>query len=292
MRDDPENRGAAPLPEKAATPNSSKANDSNAASEGKAPFIPAWLDDAGLSAATFRVFSHLARSADNSTGIAWPSYQRMTAICGLGKSTVRRCLEELEGRKMISKAGKPFGGSCRYRVFPIVPPQGQMNDFNSSTTGTIAEPPIVPPQDCNSPSDGTSIVPPQGQEGSPMKVPQIRKPKREISPEGIQFADWFKSTLPESVNLKANWRESFAKIHDDLVRIDRRSPGEICDVCQWARTDSFWKSNFMSPAKLRDRNPSGIQYFDVFAEKMKQPSGQAPQPPAGAVTINGRVFKS
>jgi hypothetical protein len=47
-----------------------------------------------------------------------------------------------------------------------------------------------------------------------MKVPQRKLSNKEVSPEGIQFADWFKSTLPESVNLKANWRESFAKIHD------------------------------------------------------------------------------
>lgn len=143
----------------------------------RVPFIPAWLDDAGLSAATFRVYCHLARSADNFTGIAWPSYERMTAICGLGKSTVRRCLEELEGRKMIAKAGKPFGGSCRYRVLPIVPPQGQMQDSNSSTTDPIEAAPIVPPQNCNSPSDGTSIVPPQGHEGSPKKVLQLRESK-------------------------------------------------------------------------------------------------------------------
>lgn len=278
MSEHPENRGAAPLPEKAATSNSSKASDTTDHSKGKAPFIPAWLDDAGLSAATFRVYSHLARSADNFTGIAWPSYQRMTAICGLGKSTVRRCLEELEGRKMIAKSGKPFGGSCRYRVFPIVPPQGQMEDANSSTTDPIEAAPIVPPQDCNSPSDGTSIVPPQGQEGSPKKVPHLRSPKRDNSPEGIQFADWFKSTLPETINLKANWRESFAKAYDDLVRLDNRSPDEIRKVCQWARADSFWKTNFMSPLKLRDRNKGGIQYFDVFAERMKQPSANGSKP--------------
>jgi hypothetical protein len=145
------------------------------------PFIPSWLDEAAMSPAEMRVFVHLLRSADNSTGIAWPSYERMTAICQLGKSTVRRCLEELEGRKLIAKAGKPFGGSCRYRVLPIVPLQGQLEPSNSSTTGTIGNPPIVPPQDCNSPSDGTPIVPPQGQEGNPKKEIQRRKSKAEVS---------------------------------------------------------------------------------------------------------------
>ena len=147
-----------------------------------------------------------------------------------------------------------------------------MDTANSSTTGTIEAVPIVPPQDRNSPSGGTSIVPPQGQEGNPKKVIQRRLSKSEVSSDGIQFAQWFKSTLPKTVNLKANWQESFAKEYDDLMQIDKRSPEQIMAVCRWARTDSFWQKIFMSPAKLRKRNGEGIQYFDVIAEKMKAPS--------------------
>jgi hypothetical protein len=144
------------------------------------PFIPAWLDDAGLSPAEMRVFVHLLRSADNKTGVAWPSYRRMTEITGLGKSTVRRSIESLEKpHGLIQKIGKPFAGSCRYRVLPIVPPQGQMEDFNSSTTGTIETTPIVPPQTRNSSTTGTPIVPPEGQEGSPKKDIQRRVSNKE-----------------------------------------------------------------------------------------------------------------
>lgn len=159
------------------------------------PFIPAWLDDIGLSPATFRVFGHLCRSADNSTGIAWPSYARMIEITGCGKSTVRRSIDELEKLKLIQKAGKPFGGSCRYRVLPIVPPQGQKEDPNSSTTGTIEPPPIVPPQDCNSPSSETSIVPPEGQEGNPIRFSNKVLHKRDsVSEIELPFSsDEFKS---------------------------------------------------------------------------------------------------
>jgi hypothetical protein len=139
------------------------------------PFIPSWLDDAGLSPAEMRVFVHLLRSANKTSGIAWPAYKRMTAICDLSKSTVRRSIEELERRKLIEKMPKPYGGSCRYKILPLVSPQGQMDASNSSTTDTIEAPPIVPPQDCNCPSDETSIVPPEGQEGNPRKVIQRRE---------------------------------------------------------------------------------------------------------------------
>jgi hypothetical protein len=250
------------------------------------PFIPAWLDDAKLSQAEFRVFCHLCRSADNSTGVAWPSYKRMIEKCQLSKSTIRRCIEELENRKLISKIGKPFGGSCRYRVLPIVPPEGQMEVANSSTREPIEPPPIVPPENRNSPSHGTPIVPPEGQEGNPIKVLQGRKSTKAASPpfeatvEEIQFADWFKSSLPqnEQERLVKNWRTNFSKTYRQLLNIDKRTPEEIRRVCQWARTDSFWQTNFKSPSKLRDRNGQGVLYFDVFLDRMTSTSTQPTKP--------------
>lgn len=237
------------------------------------PFNPSWLDDMRLPPAEFRVFLHLCRRADNKTGIAWPSYDSMIETCGMGKSTIRRAIEKLQDRKLIASAGKPFGGSCRYKILPaIVPPEGQLEDSNSSISGTIEAAPIVPPQDCNSSISDPPIVPPEGREGSPKKEIQRRKSNIEISSDGLIFADWFKSTLPASINLPSNWRTSFAKDFDELVRLDKRDPDEIRRVSEWARSDSFWKSNFMSPAKLRKRNKDGIQTFDVLVAKMATPT--------------------
>jgi hypothetical protein len=249
------------------------------------PFIPAWLDDAGLSAAEMRVFIHLLRSADNKTGIAWPSYRRMTEITGMSKSTIRRCIESLENdHNLIALTAKPFAGSCRYRVLPIVPPEGQMRDINSSTRGTNEASPIVPPEADNSPSSDTSIVPPEGQEGNPRKGIQGRvsnKESKSFTTESVQFAQWFKSSLPENTNLSANWRESFAQEFEDMIRIDKRSPDEIREVCRWARQDEFWRSNFYSPVKLRKRK-DGVQYYDTFLQKMKssKPPTSVPSTPS------------
>jgi hypothetical protein len=121
---------------------------------------------------------------------------------------------------------------------------------------------------------------------SDQTLPQTTKGKAH-SQEGVQFAQWFKSSLPETVKLKANWQESFAKTFDDLVRLDGRSPDEIRQVCKWGRTDPFWQSNFMSPAKLRERNPSGIKYFDVFAEKSKPSQPTPKQTPT--INMGGRI---
>lgn len=252
------------------------------------PFIPAWLDEAGLTPAEMRVFIHLCRSADNSSGVAWPSYRRMVEITGLSKNTIRRAIEVLEKpHNLVAKIGKPFAGSCRYRVLPIVPPEGQMEVSNSPTTGTIEGTPIVPPETRNSPTRGTPIVPPEGQEGSPKKEIHRResnsrkKPKVAFDPslEAMQFATWFRSSIPQTVRLSPNWQSTFAKVFDDLVRIDGRKPEDIRAICRWARADSFWQSNFMTPAKLRKKNPDGITYFDVLNAKMQQAANTTPKPP-------------
>lgn len=114
---------------------------------------------------------------------------------------------------------------------------------------------------------------------SPPSEDRGAEPKKspKTSKEGLEFADWFRSTLPAKTQLKRNWRDDFAKTFDDLVRLDERTPEEIRRVSSWAREDEFWSGNFMSPTKLRKRNGDGIRYFDVFAAKMKQESSQQPK---------------
>ena len=99
---------------------------------------------------------------------------------------------------------------------------------------------------------------------------EITPKKETASSEGITFAHWFRDTLSEKTNMPDRWEKSFAQTYDDLVRLDGRNDAEIRRVCQWARTDSFWASNFQSPSKLRKRNNDGIQYYDVFLEKAHQ----------------------
>jgi biotin operon repressor len=134
------------------------------------PFIPAWLDEAGLSQAEFRVFCHLCRRACNDAGVAWPSYDSIGEVCGMGRATVARCLRELEKRGLIVKDGKPFGGSSRYRITPppTVSNEERLDDSNSLTRGTN-EAPMVSPQNCNSASDETPIVSLEAREGYPYK---------------------------------------------------------------------------------------------------------------------------
>jgi DNA-binding MarR family transcriptional regulator len=240
------------------------------------PFVPAWLNQAGLSQADFRVYCCLVARADVKTGIAWPKAETIASDCFMARRTVWKSLRSLEEKKFIRRKGKRFADSNRYQVLvpiganeaPIEEPPIGANEapIGAAPIGAFEAPPI-----------GANNAPPIGAFEAPGKTTNKGnqgKVTNKNSMEAIQFATWFRSSLPDGINLKANWQQSFAKTYDDLVRIDKRQPEQIRAVCQWARSDGFWKSNFMSPGKLRKRNTDGITYFDLFAEKMKQPSPQ------------------
>lgn len=93
-----------------------------------------------------------------------------------------------------------------------------------------------------------------------------RKEKEEKEIEG--FVNWFISLLPDGQTFTQPNLDQWADTYDKLKRIDSRTKDEIKTVCLWARNDDFWKSNFLSPVKLRRTNGDGVKYFDVFKAKM------------------------
>ncbi len=96
-----------------------------------------------------------------------------------------------------------------------------------------------------------------------------------MSERGAKFAEWFRTLLPQTVRLAPGWQKAWAKCYEEMIRLDRREDREIAAVCRWAREHDFWRRNFMSPLKLRQRNASKVLYFDVFAEGISADSGSA-----------------
>jgi hypothetical protein len=95
---------------------------------------------------------------------------------------------------------------------------------------------------------------------------------KELSPEAIEFSEWFKSTLPDQdqKTMENNWLANFCEAYEKLTRIDGYTPTEIRAVCKWAREDQFWSQNFKSPSKLRKRDSNKTLYWNVFSQRMKQ----------------------
>ncbi len=95
------------------------------------------------------------------------------------------------------------------------------------------------------------------------------------SQDALDFASWFKTLLPKAQKVSQSNLKDWAKTYDDCIRLDSRARDEILAVCEWARADTFWSANFQSASKLRQKNKTGVQYFDVFLQQMNKNNGTA-----------------
>jgi hypothetical protein len=103
------------------------------------PFIPSWLNQAGLSQAEFRVYCCLCSRADNATRIAYPSAESIAKDCQMAKNTVWKAIKSLESnRRLIERIGKKFGSSTRYKVLSSI----GANDYPIEPSTSANEIPI------------------------------------------------------------------------------------------------------------------------------------------------------
>lgn len=89
----------------------------------------------------------------------------------------------------------------------------------------------------------------------------------------LGFARWFMTLLPKNMQDKITVSvfKGWMIAYDQLLRIDRRDPRQIVEICLWARKDEFWTTNFYSPAKLRKRSKNDkVLYYDLILLQMKK----------------------
>jgi|GEM_PF-6293345 len=103
-----------------------------------------------------------------------------------------------------------------------------------------------------------------GQSQGPIKEPKNLEPepkKKPSSPEAFRLsgllADLIQVNNPGNTSLRKGKREAtekkWAADIDRLIRLDGKLPEEIERVIRWCQSDSFWKSNILSGAKLREK---------------------------------------
>lgn len=94
-----------------------------------------------------------------------------------------------------------------------------------------------------------------------------RKPKP-VDPEDEKCARWLYGRLLKANEeaKKPNW-STWAK-HIRLMREqDGRTHRQICELYDWAKSDSFWSGNIISPEKLREK-------WDTLVEHRARPGRQ------------------
>ena len=96
--------------------------------------------------------------------------------------------------------------------------------------------------------------------GHPMDS-RVEKSREEKSRENSFVASADAEQLCDLLNerMKANGVKTkpvtptWLKHMDAIIRLDSRDPSEIKAVIEWSQADPFWKSNILSPKKLREK---------------------------------------
>jgi hypothetical protein len=90
----------------------------------------------------------------------------------------------------------------------------------------------------------------------------------EISEDGQKFAKWF-STKTQMKRFKDSDLKSWGETYDKLIKIGYTKL-EVAKMCEWALSDDFWKSNFLSANKLVSKNKEKVPYHEYFMAKIRE----------------------
>lgn len=95
--------------------------------------------------------------------------------------------------------------------------------------------------------------------------------KKKFTDDDVRFAEWFYQGLltinpdHKKPNFESSgWADSIRLMREQ----DGRTYDEMADLFKWVTQDSFWKSNILSPKKLREK-------WDQLAIKAKEPKREA-----------------
>ena len=117
-------------------------------------------------------------------------------------------------------------------------------------------------------------------------------PKNEFSESVNNFYDYVlkyfeEKFIPKTDKQISSWKESI----DKLIRIDGYDLKHIHEIIKTFREDNFWKTNFNSLPKLREKNNTGEKYIDVFSVKLKNKNQNGKQSTFGETRddINDRA---
>ncbi len=80
-----------------------------------------------------------------------------------------------------------------------------------------------------------------------------------------------------------NQIQSWCRQFDLMLRVDNRDPPEVEAVIDWCQGDPFWRSNILSPKKLREK-------YDQLALKRKKPPEMVPR--NGPMTNTERALEA
>lgn len=121
------------------------------------------------------------------------------------------------------------------------------------------------------------------------------KNKRTFLPdsEEVRLAEYLlkEIVINNPKHKKPNIQE-WARHIDLMIRKDNRTSGEIREVIDWSQSDSFWKGNILSTAKLREKYDQLVIKMQSTQQKDKIEPWEIEQKVSPVHIPGGKVMKS
>lgn len=247
----------------------------------------AWQQDIKPATAKL-VLLCLADCHSDETGRCNPSILHIAKTTGLDRKTVITSLSILESIGAFV-AIKNYGSWTQYKLQTSTKNGTGMPEATSPNNGTGKAVPVpktvqvqpVPKtvQVEQKPVPKTVQVSPDQSQKRDTNLKHKRIRDKTLCPDHLKMAEWIwvkvqsVTQSTKTPNLEA-WADDVRKLNE----IDKRDLRLIGEVFLWAHTDQFWKTNILSPAKLRDKFDALYAKFEGARHATHQPgikTGQA-----------------
>ena len=205
----------------------------------------AWAINRRTRTATAKlVLIGLADCHNRDTGQCDPGNTHLSNIAQCTKRSVINAIEELEALGYITTQ-KSNGRRTNYKLNLNVK---QCNQFTGEN--------IAPVKSAHEP---VKYETPTGEnDNSSFSIEPVRTSKRTeeslYDPLDVALAEFILAGIRRiKPNLKNPNLKSWAEHCRKMRELDNRTPEQIRAVFSWANRDSFWQTNILSPAKLREK---------------------------------------
>lgn len=244
--------------------------------------IPEWIIYSDISSSAIRLYALLARHADKNTHQGYPSRKRITALIGLSGRQISKSIEELVGIGAL-RVKRRYGdkGSYTSNLYTLIS-NNPSPLCQSDTDPYVENDPALYQNDTNPyvKNDPTPYVKTTPLTKVIINQSQLTKDiTKEIKEVAIATNPIYESLanyLADCIELNGSKRPtvSDAWIKDIRLLIERdgRTPEQVQKAIDWSSNNGFWRSNILSPNKLRQKYDQ-LRLNAESENRSKQPKG-------------------
>ena len=235
-------------------------NDSVTIKNESLPFqqIPNWILESDISAQAVRLYLFFQKYGDNKTKVSFWSRRKMSDAMGVSPATMDRAKKELI----------EIGALCQINRFTEDEnwtSNMYHTHWNQNKSCTVLTP-MIKNEDTHPVYDEPPISIDDELTNNHLELRTNELSTRTYGDEVIQLSNLFADLIEANGIKRPSVTEKWHQEIERLNRIDGYSWQQIEATIRWVQNDSFWRSNVLSPAKLRKQ-------FGALQLKMKSTGG-------------------